>query len=93
MPHSHTLSRINQLPRIEIYFFMKVTLRTFQRSFSRRLSCYNFKIYSNIGLLSALGRLKGLFPSGFLVKILKALLPSSILATYSAHLNLLDLIR
>ena len=30
---------------------------------------------------------KGLFPVGLPIKILKALLPSSILATYSAHLN------
>ena len=35
---------------------------------------------------------KGLFPVGLPVKILKALLPSSILATCLAHLNLLDLI-
>ena len=34
-----------------------------------------------------------LFPVGVLVKILKVLLPSSILATWPAHLNLLDLIR
>ena len=39
-----------------------------------------------------LGLLKGLFPVGLPVKILKALLPSSILATCRAHLNLLDLI-
>ena len=32
------------------------------------------------------------FPVGLPVKILKAFLPSSILATCSAHLNLLDLI-
>ena len=35
---------------------------------------------------------KGLFPVGLPVKILKALLPSSILATWLAPLNLLDLI-
>ena len=39
-----------------------------------------------------LGLPKGLFPVGLLVKILKALLPFSILATCPAHLNLLDLI-
>ena len=36
--------------------------------------------------------LQGLFPVGLPVKILKALLPSSILATCPVHLNLLDLI-
>ena len=39
-----------------------------------------------------LGLPKGLFPVGLPVKILKALLPSSIRATRPAHLNLLDLI-
>ena len=39
-----------------------------------------------------LGLPKDLFPVGLALKILKALLPSSILATYPAHLNLLDLI-
>ena len=39
-----------------------------------------------------LGLPKGLFPEGLPVKILKVLLPSSILATYPAHLYLLDLI-
>ena len=39
-----------------------------------------------------LGLPKGLFPAGLLVQILKVLLPSSILATCPAHLNLLDLI-
>ena len=35
---------------------------------------------------------RGIFPVGFPVEILKALLPSSILTTCPAHLNLLDLI-
>ena len=35
---------------------------------------------------------KGLFPVGLPVKIVKALIPSSILATCPADLNLLDLI-
>ena len=39
-----------------------------------------------------LSLLKGLFPAAKPVEILKALLPSSILATWPAHLNLLDLI-
>ena len=39
-----------------------------------------------------LGLPKGRFYVGLTVKILKALLPSSILATFPAHLNLLDLI-
>ena len=39
-----------------------------------------------------LGLPKGLFPVDLPVKILKALLPSSILATCSAYLILLDLI-
>ena len=39
-----------------------------------------------------LGLPKGLFPAGIPVKILKELLHSSILATWLAHLNLLDLI-
>ena len=38
-----------------------------------------------------LGLPKGLFPEGLAVKILKALLPSSILATCPAQLNLVDL--
>ena len=38
-----------------------------------------------------LGLPKGQFSVGLPVKILKALLPSSILATSPAHLNLLDL--
>ena len=39
-----------------------------------------------------LGLPKGLFPVGLHVKIFKALLPSPIMATCPAHLNLLDLI-
>ena len=39
-----------------------------------------------------LGLPNGLFTLGLPIKILKALLPSSILATWLAHLNLLDLI-
>ena len=35
---------------------------------------------------------KGIFPVGLPVKMLKAHLPSSILATCPAHMNLLDLI-
>ena len=49
----------------------------------------------NILLLSShllLGFPKGIFPVGLPVKILKAFLPSSIMATCLAHLNLLDLI-
>ena len=43
-------------------------------------------------LFRSLGLPKGLPPVGLPVKILKALLPSSILAACPAHLNLLDLI-
>ena len=39
-----------------------------------------------------IGSPKGLFPLGLPVKILRALLPSSILATCPAHLNRLDLL-
>ena len=53
---------------------------------------YFFKIYSNIVLPSTPRLPKGLFPADVLVKILKALLPSCILATWHVHLNLLDLI-
>ena len=51
-----------------------------------RIGTYLFKFYSNIVLP------EGLFPVGLPVKILKALLPTSILATCPAHLNLLDLV-
>ena len=51
-----------------------------------RIDTYLFKVHSNIVLP------KGPFPVGLPFKILKALLPSSILATCSAYLNLLYLI-
>ena len=57
-----------------------------------RIDTYLFKFHSNIAFHLCLGLLKGLFPVGLPVKILKALLPFSILATCPAHLNLLDLI-
>ena len=49
-----------------------------------------FKIHSNIFLHLPLGLCKSLFPVGLPFNILKALLPSSILATRPVHLNLLD---
>ena len=55
-----------------------------------RMDTYFFKIHYNIALPSTLSLPK--VPVGVPVKILKAFLPSSILATWSAHLNLLDLI-
>ena len=51
-----------------------------------RTDAYLFKVHSNIVLP------KRLFPVDLPVKILKAFLPYSILATYPAHLNLLGLI-
>jgi len=57
-----------------------------------RIDTYFFKVHCNIVLPSSLGPPKCLFPVGLPVKILKAILPSSILATCPAHLNLLDLI-
>ena len=53
---------------------------------------YLFEVYSNIVLPSMPSLPKVLFPVGLPIKILKANLPSSILATCPAHLNLLDLI-
>ena len=57
-----------------------------------RIDTYIFKVHSSIVLPSTLRPPKGLFPVGLSVKLLKALLPSSILATCPVHLNLLDLI-
>ena len=57
-----------------------------------RTDNYLFKVHSNIVLPSTPRPLKCLFPVGLPVKMLKALLPSSILAICPAHLNLLDLI-
>ena len=54
-----------------------------------RTDAYFFKIHSNIFLPSTP---RDLFPVGGPVKILKALLRSSILATLQVHLNFLDLI-
>ena len=53
------------------------------------IGTYLFKVHSNIVHLR-LDFPKGLFPVCLPVKILNALLPSSILATCPAHLNLLD---
>ena len=51
-----------------------------------RIDTYLFKIHSNIVLSSTpKPPQKGLFPVGLPVKILKALLPSSILATCPVH--------
>ena len=47
-----------------------------------RIDTYLFKVHSNI----VLGLPKGLFTVGLSVKILKSLLPSSILATLPAYL-------
>ena len=52
--------------------------------------------YCHLSLRSALilssNPSNGLLPVGLPVKILKTLLPSSILSTWHAHLNILDLI-
>ena len=58
-----------------------------------RTDTYFFKIHSKIISHVRLGLPKGIFPVGYYpVKTLKALLRSSILATYPAYLNLLDFI-
>ena len=57
-----------------------------------RIDTYFFKIRSDIVLSSTPSPSKRYLSCRFSVKILKALLPSSILATWSAHLKFLDLI-
>ena len=56
-----------------------------------RIGTYLFKTHSNIVLPPLHSLPKVLFPVGLNVKLLKAQLPSSILATGTAHLNLIDL--
>ena len=53
---------------------------------------YFFKIHPNIALPSRLENSRGLIPVGLPVKLLKALLASSITATWPTHLNSLYLI-
>ena len=55
------------------------------------IETYFFKVHSNI-VHPSTPRSNGLFPVGLPINILKSLLSSSILATYNAHPNLLDLI-
>ena len=57
-----------------------------------RIDTYLIKVHSNIVLPSTLRPHQRSFPVGLPVKILKVLLPSSILVTCPAHLNVLDLI-
>ena len=57
-----------------------------------RIDTYFFKLRQILSPHLHLGLPKSLFPAGVPVKMLKALLPSSMLATWPAHLNLLDLI-
>ena len=52
-----------------------------------RIDTYLFKVHSNIVFPLRLGLPKGLFSVGVPVKILKALLSSSILTTLPANLN------
>ena len=72
MPHSQGLSNNPHLSQIN-----PIPL----------INTYFFNIHSNIVLPSTSRLPTGLFPLDLTVKILKALLPSSILATYSANLN------
>ena len=55
---------------------------------SHRIYTYSFKIYSNIVQYIFLYLPRNLFPVGLSAKILKALPPSSILATRPVHINL-----
>ena len=59
---------------------------------TQRIDTYFFKFDSNISSNLRLALPKGLFSAGLTLRILKALLPSSILATRPARLNLIDLI-
>jgi hypothetical protein len=56
------------------------------------IDTYLFKVHLILSSHLRLGHPKALFRVGLPVKILKALLHSSILATCPAHLNFLDLI-
>ena len=58
----------------------------------RRIYISFFKIHHNIVFYLHLGLPRDLFPVGFPVTVLKALLPSSILVTCPTHLNFLHLI-
>ena len=57
-----------------------------------RIDTYFTNVHFNIVLPSTPSLPKGLFPVDLPVKMLKALLPPSILATWPVHLNPLDLI-
>ena len=56
-----------------------------------RIDTYFLKIHYNINLSPVTGFPKGLFTVGLPAKRLKTLLPSSILATLPAHLDLIAL--
>ena len=83
----------------ETQTFYATFTRTLQKSLFLAESS-QFLVFMSISLRFALilsshlrlGLPKGLFPVGLPAKILKASLPSSILATCPAHLNHLDLI-
>ena len=81
------LSRINPTSGINAHFFKVHSDIPRQINPVPRIDTYFFKIRPNIALQP-----RGVFPVGLPVNILRALLPSSILPTCHAHLNLLDLI-